>query len=83
MAKEISALIKLQIRGGAANPSSSWPCFGAKGVNIMDFVNNLMVGLKKTRKITSSSYNSFLLINLSILLLKRLRLRFSCLKLLN
>ena len=38
MAKEISALIKLQIRGGAANPSQPvGPALGAKGVNIMDF----------------------------------------------
>jgi large subunit ribosomal protein L11 len=38
MAKEISALIKLQIRGGAANPAPPvGPALGAKGVNIMDF----------------------------------------------
>ena len=38
MEKEISALIKLQIRGGAANPSPPvGPALGAKGVNIMDF----------------------------------------------
>jgi len=38
MAKEISALIKLQIRGGAANPSPPvGPALGAKGVNIMEF----------------------------------------------
>ena len=38
MAKEISALIKLQIRGGAANPSPPvGPALGAAGVNIMDF----------------------------------------------
>ncbi|TNF25120.1 MAG: 50S ribosomal protein L11 [Bacteroidetes bacterium] len=38
MAKEISALIKLQIKGGAANPSPPvGPALGAKGVNIMDF----------------------------------------------
>ena len=38
MAKEISALIKLQIRGGAANPSPPvGPALGAKGVNIMDY----------------------------------------------
>jgi len=38
MAKEISALIKLQIRGGSANPSPPvGPALGAKGVNIMDF----------------------------------------------
>jgi len=38
MAKEIVGLIKLQIRGGAANPSPPvGPALGAKGVNIMDF----------------------------------------------
>ena len=38
MAKEVSALIKLQIRGGAANPSPPvGPALGAKGVNIMEF----------------------------------------------
>jgi large subunit ribosomal protein L11 len=38
MAKEISALIKLQIKGGAANPSPPvGPALGAKGVNIMEF----------------------------------------------
>jgi len=38
MAKEISGLIKLQIKGGAANPSPPvGPALGAKGVNIMDF----------------------------------------------
>ncbi len=38
MAKEIGGLIKLQIRGGAANPAPPiGPALGAKGVNIMDF----------------------------------------------
>ena len=38
MAKEVSALVKLQVRGGAANPSPPvGPALGAKGVNIMDF----------------------------------------------
>jgi large subunit ribosomal protein L11 len=38
MAKEVGALIKLQIRGGAANPSPPvGPALGAKGVNIMEF----------------------------------------------
>lgn len=38
MAKEVSGLIKLQVRGGAANPSPPvGPALGAKGVNIMDF----------------------------------------------
>lgn len=38
MAKEVSGLIKLQIRGGTANPSPPiGPALGAKGINIMEF----------------------------------------------
>lgn len=38
MAKEIETYIKLQVRGGAANPAPPiGPALGAKGVNIMDF----------------------------------------------
>ncbi len=38
MAKEISKVIKLQIRGGQANPSPPvGPALGAAGVNIMEF----------------------------------------------
>ena len=38
MAKEVAGLIKLQIRGGSANPSPPvGPELGAKGVNIMEF----------------------------------------------
>lgn len=38
MAKEVEGLIKLQIKGGAANPSPPvGPALGAKGVNIMEF----------------------------------------------
>ncbi|MBE9466706.1 MAG: 50S ribosomal protein L11 [Bacteroidetes bacterium] len=38
MAKAISGIIKLQIKGGAANPSPPvGPALGAKGVNIMEF----------------------------------------------
>ncbi|MEA1872870.1 MAG: 50S ribosomal protein L11 [Bacteroidota bacterium] len=38
MAKKVEALVKLQIRGGAANPSPPvGPALGAKGVNIMEF----------------------------------------------
>ncbi len=38
MAKEITGFIKLQIKGGAANPSPPvGPALGSKGVNIMDF----------------------------------------------
>jgi len=38
MAKTVEALIKLQIKGGAANPSPPvGPALGSKGVNIMEF----------------------------------------------
>ena len=38
MAKEVAGLIKLQIKGGAANPSPPvGPALGSKGVNIMQF----------------------------------------------
>ncbi|MDR3327792.1 MAG: 50S ribosomal protein L11 [Prevotellaceae bacterium] len=38
MAKEIAGFIKLQIKGGAANPSPPvGPALGSKGLNIMDF----------------------------------------------
>ena len=38
MAKEVAGLIKLQIKGGAANPFPPvGPALGAKGVNIMEF----------------------------------------------
>lgn len=38
MAKEISGYLKLQVRGGQANPSPPvGPALGAKGLNIMEF----------------------------------------------
>ena len=38
MAKEVAGLIKLQIKGGAENPSPPvGPALGSKGVNIMEF----------------------------------------------
>ena len=38
MAKEVSKVIKLQVRGGSANPSPPvGPALGAAGVNIMEF----------------------------------------------
>lgn len=38
MAKEVTGMIKLQIKGGAANPSPPvGPALGSKGVNIMEF----------------------------------------------
>ncbi|MDA0686113.1 MAG: 50S ribosomal protein L11 [Bacteroidetes bacterium] len=38
MAKEVSGFVKLQVKGGTANPAPPiGPALGAKGVNIMDF----------------------------------------------
>ena len=38
MAKEISGFVKLQVKGGAANPAPPiGPALGSKGLNIMDF----------------------------------------------
>ena len=38
MAKEVAGLIKLQLKGGAANPLPPvGPALGSKGINIMDF----------------------------------------------
>ena len=38
MAKEIEVLIKLQVKGGMANPAPPvGPALGSKGVNIMEF----------------------------------------------
>lgn len=38
MAKEIEGFVKLQVRGGSANPSPPvGPALGAKGLNIMEF----------------------------------------------
>lgn len=38
MAKEVAGIIKLQIKGGAANPSPPvGPALGSKGLNIMEF----------------------------------------------
>ncbi len=38
MAKEITAYVKLQVKGGAANPAPPiGPALGSKGINIMEF----------------------------------------------
>lgn len=38
MAKEISTYVKLQVKGGAANPAPPiGPALGSKGINIMEF----------------------------------------------
>ncbi len=43
MAKEVSKVVKLQVRGGVANPSPPvGPALGAAGVNIMEFCKQSM-----------------------------------------
>jgi large subunit ribosomal protein L11 len=47
MAKEISKVVKLQVKGGAANPSPPvGPALGAAGVNIMEFCKQFNAELK-------------------------------------
>ena len=49
MAKEVSGLIKLQIRGGGANPAPPvGPALGAKGVNIMEFCKAFNASTQKS-----------------------------------
>lgn len=49
MAKEVAGIIKLQIKGGAANPSPPvGPALGAKGVNIMEFCKQFNARTQKS-----------------------------------
>ena len=49
MAKEIAGFIKLQIKGGAANPSPPvGPALGSKGVNIMEFCKQFNARTQET-----------------------------------
>ena len=48
MAKEVAGLIKLQIKGGAANPSPPvGPALGSKGINIMGFCKEFNAATQK------------------------------------
>ena len=50
MAKEVEGFIKLQVRGGAANPSPPvGPALGAKGVNIMEFCKRFNAKSEESR----------------------------------
>ena len=58
MAKEVAGLIKLQIKGGAANPSPPvGPALGSKGINIMGFCKefNARTQDKAAAKVKSGS----------------------------
>ena len=53
MAKEVSGFIKLQIKGGAANPAPPvGPALGSKGLNIMDFCKQFNA---RTQEISKAS----------------------------
>jgi large subunit ribosomal protein L11 len=50
MAKELETFIKLQVRGGSANPAPPvGPALGAKGVNIMEFCKRFNAATEDTR----------------------------------
>lgn len=50
MAKEVETFIKLQVRGGSANPSPPvGPALGAKGVNIMEFCKRFNAKTEESR----------------------------------
>ena len=50
MAKELSKVVKSQVRGGVANPSPPvGPALGAAGVNIMEFCKQFNSGLKTNK----------------------------------
>jgi len=50
MAKEIATFIKLQVKGGAANPAPPiGPALGAKGVNIMEFCKQFNARTQQAR----------------------------------
>jgi len=53
MAKEVAGLIKLQIKGGAANPSPPvGPALGSKGINIMgNFAKQIQCQKPRTKQV--------------------------------
>jgi hypothetical protein len=83
MAKEVSGIIKLQIKGGSANPSPPvGPALGAKGVNIMEFCKQFNARTQdKAGKVIPVIITVFTGINRLILSSKPLPLPFSCWKL--
>ena len=60
MAKEVAGLIKLQIKGGAANPSPPvGPALGSKGINIMEFCKQFNARTQdKAGKIIATFFNA-------------------------
>lgn len=50
MAKEVEGFVKLQVRGGSANPSPPvGPALGAKGLNIMEFCKRFNARTEESR----------------------------------
>src|SRR3972149_10087734 len=50
MAKEIKGFVKLQVKGGQANPAPPvGPALGSKGVNIMEFCKNFNAKTKDSQ----------------------------------
>ena len=73
MAKEIAGFIKLQIKGGAANPSPPvGPALGSKGVNIMEFCKQFNARTQEKAGKVLPVVSLFTLTKLSTLLLKLL-----------
>ena len=82
MAKEIGKVVKLQVRGGAANPSPPvGPALGAAGVNIMEFCKQFNARTRDKPGKVLPVVISVTKINLLNLLLKPLQLLFNYWKL--
>ena len=86
MAKEVAGLIKLQIKGGAANPSPPvGPALGSKGINIMGFCKEFNASstpeprIRQVRFFLSLSHT--MLTSHSVLSLRLLPQQYSCWKL--
>ena len=59
MPKEIAGYVKLQIKGGQANPAPPvGPALGQRGINIMEFVKLSMLNKRFDGKTCSGSNNS-------------------------
>jgi large subunit ribosomal protein L11 len=76
MAKEISKVVKLQVKGGAANPSPPvGPALGAAGVNIMEFCKQFNARTQdKAGKICPVQITVYKTNHLNLLLKLRLQL---------
>ena len=81
MAKEIAGQIKLQIKGGAANPSPPvGPALGSKGINIMEFCKQFNARTQDKAGKVLPVVITYTQTRVSTLLLRHLLLRYSCSK---